>query len=646
MSLFDIALSGLRASEYAKHITASNISNANNPFYTRRGVEFTEFAFGQFGGGVNIGDVRRIVDSMADQQLLDKTFDISQKKTLYERLSYLETFIDNKDSSVSKFINESLNALDSLNATPGSIQGRNHYLNQLDNMAHRFQDVDKRLKSDIGVTKNEIGASLDQANHILEKLSELNKKIAAENGQQDTTKMALYDQRDKYLSELGGLIDFEYQVNEHGQLDIQLNNGLSLLVDNRPAKLTMMQGNPKDIDIGIETKNGITRVNDFFSSGSIRGLMDFHATLKQSEMQLDRIAMTIAHQLNSQNQLGVDANGALGGRIFTDINDPALAASRVTAETSNTGSAVMRTNVSSPELLKDSEYELSFDSATHYNLVRKSDGETVGSGDVLGFPHRIDAEGFSVTIDSGSFTAGDSYNISPAKNAARQLNMAMNNGEKLALGWPVITSASKTNQGDGDIQLEAVIDTATTAFSQPKQLNPPVRVEFITSTSYRLVNANDNSIIEDNLAYDPTNGGDVFPSAGGYDPGYRVKLSGQMKAGDSFNINYNADGLGDNRNGMKLADLYRQSGDFPGFSRLYQGFEFDISSATNAASVNFEASNILFEQAQMRRDEASSVSLMEEMMNMSRYQEFYMANAQVMDTVSQTMDTLFGLLRR
>jgi len=647
MSLFDIALSGLRASEYAKHLTASNIANANNPFYSRRGVEFLESSSALFGSGVKVGDVRRIIDDLASQQLIKTKYDFARSKSYFEKISQLEVFIDDEDTSVIKFINESKTALDSLNATPGSVQARKHYLNQLENLANRLHDVDRRLKSEFSETKSAISSSVDQVNQILENLTQINKKVASQNGQGGASNMPLFDQREKLLSDLANLIDFNYEVDDNGELEIQLNNGLSLLVDNRPSKLVMIQTDEtQPPSIGVETSSGPTPINDLFKSGSINGLKDYYNSLKDWQVQLDRIALTIGKKLNDQNQLGVDINGELGGLIFDDINAADKTDKRVVANLANGGSGDFTVLIDDSDQLKDSEYELRFTSATDYNLYRKSDGQLLSSGTIGGYPHSVQADGFTINIDAGTFSADDIYTITPTKDAARDLKLAMKNGEKLALGSPIIVSESTQNKGSGEISLDSVIDTDNSSFSLPKQLNPPIRVEFINSTTYQLVNANDNSIIENNLTYDPANGVDVFPTSGGYDPGYRIHLSGQIEAGDTFSINYNADGVGDNRNGLLLGQLYLQSEDTSSFTSLYQGLVLGLSSDVNAAQIRYESDTILQEQAQTRRDDVSGVSLQEEMMNMSRYQEFYMANAQVLDTVNQTMDTIFSLLRR
>lgn len=647
MSLFDIGLSGLRVSQYAMQLIGSNINHFNDPFYSRREVDIFNTNFGAFGTGVRIGDVRRIVDDIANRQLLRTQFDISRSSTLFEHLSQFEVFIDNDDTSVIKFINESLEALEALNAAPASTQSRQHYLNQLQNMVQRFHDVDRRMTQDLSDTRFGITGSLNEVNHILDELAGVNQKLAAQGGQNDSSKLTLYDERDKLLSELAEYMDYNYQERDNGEVELELSNGMSLIVNNNVRHLQIIPGTgPETISIGIESSSGLQSIDGLFSSGKISGLLDYFNDMQKMQMQVDRIALTIAYELNHQNKLGVDANGDLGTNIFNDINSLDAVTHRATANSSNSGSATIGVYIRDPHQLKDSAYELRFDSPTHYVLTRTSDGAVVEDGNVSSFPQSIDVDGFSLQIDAGTFSADDVYILQPTKGSAESLQLDMQDGVKLALGFPVKTSASIENTGNGQIRVDSIMDTANSAFSLPRSLNPPLRIEFLSSTTYRLVNADDGSLVEDNITYDPLNGVDVFPTPAGYDPGYRIHLSGQIEAGDQFAIEYNADGIGDNRNGLLLAELYRQAGDRAGFSQLYQSFVQDVSYLTKTAKVVYESNQVLNEQAQLRRDQISAVTLEEEMSNLSLYQEYFMANAQILDTVTQTMDTLFGLLRR
>ncbi len=80
----------------------------------------------------------------------------------------------------------------------------------------------------------------------------------------------------------------------------------------------------------------------------------------------------------------------------------------------------------------------------------------------------------------------------------------------------------------------------------------------MSDTTYQLVDATTSTVIEGPLAY-TSSGTNIFPTAGGYDPGYLVSLSGEVKAGDSFDLIYNTNGSGDSRNGKLMADLLKKS---------------------------------------------------------------------------------------
>lgn len=646
MSLFDIGLSGLRVSQYAMQLISTNIGHANNPFYSRRDLDIIDTSLGKYGTGVQVGDVRRIVDHIANQQLLKTQFDSAKSQAYFERIALFEEYVDNKDSSVNKFINESLSALEALNATPNSIQSRKNYLNQLQNLVSRVQSTDKRYQSELTDSSKQVDSEINSINQLLQNLADINSKLQVMGTQEQSSSMSLKDERDELLSALASKIDFDLQIAENGEVQIQLSNGSSLLLDSQPVKLIRLQGDdPQEIVLGIDNNGSVSPINKLFKSGSIAGLMDYYETIQESRIELNRISLSIAERLNQQNKLGVDGDGLLGGLLLTDINNNTLQYNRVIAATSNLGTSDMKVAISNTAELKNSDYELRFDSPTHYELIRKSDGVLVQSNNLGALPDTIDVDGFSIEIDSGSFNNGDVYTISPMKNAAKSLELNTSNPIKLALGSPITTSESRDNKGSGKILLDAVVDTDNPAFSTPLQLDPPVRVEFIDSTSYRLVNALDDSIIENNIPYDPLADNQVFPTPGAYDPGYRITLSGQMKADDTFNIEYNSNGLGDNRNGLLLAEQYRSADGRTSFSDMYQQLTLGIATQSQSAKVNYEANIILNEQAQFRRDEHSAVDLEEEMMNLSRYQEYYMANAQILNTVQQTMDTLFSLLR-
>lgn len=651
-SLLNIGLSGIQASQYALNLISNNIANASNPYYARRSFEFFEVPGDKFGAGVRLGDIRRVVDKVAEDDLLSTTQDWAKYAAISERISHLETYVDNDDVSISKYVNQAKSILDTLNTSPASVQSRNAYMYQLQNIANRFKDVGSKVTLEMQQVRDSLTNDVARTNTLLKQLGDVNQKIGVLGTSVTLTSMPLLDQRDRLLDQLSNLISYERYTDDNGSVTLQLTNGYSILAGNQVAQLSIAQqvDNPDGLDIGVQTIDGFQSLTNNITGGAMSGLISYYSdTLATSLKSLDRLALAFSENMNAQNQLGMDLNGNLGGLIFQDINSTTLASGRVMPSSNNQGQADLAVYIEKTGQLQASDYVLQFSDGTHYQLLRISDGTFVQTGELSGLPVDISVDGFMLQINSGNFVAGDQYRLSPTSGGAAQMNMVLGDPSKIALGFPISTAASANNVGNGVIDVTAIVDTGNAAFSIPKQLIPPLRVEFISATTYRLVSAADSSIVADNLTYDPLNGSDVFPTTGGYDPGYRIHLSGNIQAGDTFSIDYNTMGQGDNRNGLLMSALYTQGlidNNQLDFATAYQNFSLDISSATNNTNMNLDASKILKEQAEARRNEVSGVEPEQEVLMLAQFQESYMASAQILNVVKETMDILFSIMRR
>lgn len=647
-TLFDIGLSGLSAASNAMYLTANNIANANNPFYARRVVDFVEVGTSLFGAGVTLGDVHRISNAFIDNQLMASKIQTAKTSTLSDSLMNLQSFIDNDQTSVTKFINASYEAIQSLNGDTTSVQGRTFYLNSLANMSNRINTASASLHQEYSNTEMTLTQGVTQINSMLNQIADLNLKIKSQGGDQI---LSLYDQKDQLLDSLAQMIEFTTQDDGFGGTRILLSNGMPLLEGTQVSSLsvTRSQTVPNGLDITATNSGSNPVITSIIGGGTVAGLLEYANTnLTLLQNKLNKLAIGIAYNMNAQNRLGVDAHGKLGGNIFNDVNDSSVISNRYLPNSDNLGSMSMGVLINDPASLTDSNYRLTFDSPGHYSLLRSSDNTVVSDGIMPASPTQISVDGFTLDISSYDLQVGDSYFIYPTLNAAANLRVDMISGSELALGYPVTASGSNQNQGNGQISVSAILDTTNASFSVPQALNPPLTIQFITSTTYRIVNANDNSIIEDNIPYSNDQGIEVFPTPGGYDPGYRIHLSGSMQAGDSFFVNYNSEGSGDNRNGMLLAKQYSEgtldSGSL-NFTSAYQEMIFALSTATNSALNNYKADNMLLSQLQSVRDVTSAVSLEEETMNLSRLQDSYLANTQVLQAAKSTMESIFALFR-
>ena len=123
--------------------------------------------------------------------------------------------------------------------------------------------------------------------------------------------------------------------------------------------------------------------------------------------------------------------------------------------------------------------------------------------------------------------------------------------------------------------------------------------------------------------------------------GISVQFDGTPKAGDSFSIENNSDGLGSNENILRLIDLGKTevlAGQT--FSAAYRDLVSGAGSRAQMAELSKEAMSVIRNQAQETRESAVGVNLDEEAANLIRFQQAYQAAAQVIQMSQRLFDTL------
>lgn len=648
-SLMDIGLHSLMSYQYAMTVTSQNMSNSEVPFYSRREVTFSEAFSTLFGNGVNMADVRRIYDESVNRGLLISNSALAKANTFLQNISDFEPMLDESSTSIANYINEAVAALNVINTKSGSAESRDAFLYQLQNITARFNALDQNLHTQQSNINKSVQADVNAINDVTARIADINRVMQSAS---DTEKGDLMDQRDQLLGQLADYLGVESSTDSQGITSLRLNNGTPLLVGTQVFTLATSQQaeDPSKLDIVVLDGQRKINVTSYMNSGELGGLLAWQNTgLDEAKNALGRLALVMSQRLNDQNRIGIDLNGQLGGDIFTDINTPLAMKQRVIANLNNLGNADLSVSIKDASQLTGSDYLLEVDAPGHYQITRKSDHQLVSSGLLPANGSNIDVDGFSLNINSASFASGDKYLLSPTKNAAGNMAMAISHGSKLALGLPVVTDASVSNMGTGQISMIGITDINNPSFMTSGYLNPPIRVEFTSASTYRLVNANDNSLIEDAIVYDPLTGGDIFPTAGGFDPGYRIHLSGDMRDGDQFDIKYNSNGIGDNRNGLLMAGLFQQGqleNNTLTFTEAYHSLSSSISMKTRSAQTIAASNLTLKNQAEARWNNLSQVSMPEEQMNLLRFTQAFDASAQIIDAGQKVFDTVLGLARR
>ena len=102
---------------------------------------------------------------------------------------------------------------------------------------------------------------------------------------------------------------------------------------------------------------------------------------------------------------------------------------------------------------------------------------------------------------------------------------------------------------------------------------------------------------------------------------------------------------GDNENALAMQGLQDALtvGGSATLSQAYASLVSDVGNRTNVVQVNLAAQQGLTEQLSAVKLSESGVNLDEEAANLIRYQQYYQANAKVIDTATSVVDTILGL---
>jgi flagellar hook-associated protein 1 FlgK len=125
--------------------------------------------------------------------------------------------------------------------------------------------------------------------------------------------------------------------------------------------------------------------------------------------------------------------------------------------------------------------------------------------------------------------------------------------------------------------------------------------------------------------------------------GIDVTLVGTPAAGDSFAINDNANGTGDNTNALALAGIFNQNvlaGGTASLTGVVNAYVGTVGNQTGQAQNGATAQQSVMTSAQNAQSSVSGVNLDQEAASMVQYQQAYQAAAQVI----QASDTLFQSL--
>ncbi len=623
--LLSTSISGLMAFQRALDTTSHNITNANTPGYSRQIAEFAtrnahQAGNGWIGNGVDVTTIKRAYDDFLSGQSRSASSSYHQFNTYATQAGRVSNLLGNTSTGLTASLQNFINAFQAVADTPTSTPARQTLLSQANTLMERLQSYDESLRSFDSQVNSQIKSEADSITALARGIAKLNQQISSAYGRSGQPPNDLLDQRDRLIDELATHVNVNVVEQSDNSLNVFIGNGQPLVVGHTAGEVI---ATPDAYDatrsvLSFRTPGSTIDITKSLSGGTLGGMLDFRSQmLDPARNALGRLSAGLAEVVNDQHNAGMNLNGQLGADFF------ATGPARVLSHAANQGTgsiAVQRIDGAAGDLTTF-DYEM-VNTAGGWSLRRADTGAVVpmtGTG-TAGDP--FVADGMSIVVTPGA-NVGDRFLIKPTAEAVAGLEVLISNPSEIAAAAPIVASAGAGNTGSATISLGEVTD----AFNA--QLRSPVDITFVSPTQY--------TISGDPTVYTYTAGDDIEVN------GWRVQIDGTPAAGDTFAVRDNIAGVGDNRNALRLGSFLNEpvlNNGTASLSAAVGEFVGDIGVKTNQAQVSAAAQKVVYDESVDSLQSVAGVNLDEEAANLVRYQQAYMAAAQmirVADTIFQSV---------
>ena len=676
--LLNIGLSGLAANKTSLAVTGHNIVNVNTPGFSRQdSVQATRVpqfsGAGYIGSGTTLVDVRRIYNEFLSTQVRSSTALNADTQAYLSQINQLDSLLAGSTTGVTPGLQKLFSALQTAAEDPANIPARQLVLSEAEGLAKRFNTVYDRLFEQNSFINKQLSAVTDQVNQLATSIASYNDAIAiaSANGRAPND---LLDAREEAVRKLSEFVGVTVVPQDDNSYNLFIGSGQPLVVGSNASRLQVTPGlsDPLRSEIQFVSGNSQQNVTSLITGGEMGGLLRYRQDVLDVSMNsVGRLALSIADQVNRQLGQGLDLNGQFGNELFRPLNDPLLIAQRSLARVGNSDPlANLNVTITDTTPLTTSDYEVQFTSATEYVVRRQSDGTlfppSPATFDITTVP-APQVDGFSIGVASGSFAAGDRFQVLPTRNAGRDIRADMKRPEELAFAAPLKAETSPGNIGTGKISQPTlkteinIYDPAAQADLETSLRNaPPLRIVMGAAggatQSYNVVDINGNVINTGNIVPGQNNALTINvpanPPAIPVAFEYQVDISGRPSEGDNFSVSFNTNGVSDNRNALNLVNLQKKTviGINPAapqttgssFSDAYGDLVERVGTLTSQARVDGQATSAILKQATDNRDSVSGVNLDEEAAKLIQFEQYYQASAQIIQVARNLFDTLIN----
>jgi flagellar hook-associated protein 1 FlgK len=337
----------LQTQQMGVEVAGHNLSNINNPNYSRQRVEietsvYVDTPIGPQGTGASVVAIRQLRDQLLDDQITAET-SLSGSLTGQQRaLQYAQANLgqqidrqasganaaDSATSLAGQFglaegISTLFNSFQSVASSPRDATERTVLLENAKSLASKFNQTDTRLANLTTSLNQSLASDADEANLLLSEIAQLTDEI--ENAENRTAGAAndLRDKRQGKLEELAKFVNINVSRDSAGVLSVAV--GSTTLVSGKTLQDTLETYDAGGGQMLVRTAGSHTALN--VTGGTMGGTIEARdgalATLKQD---INSLATLMISEINTVHAAGFSLTGTTGANFFTgtDAGDIAV----------------------------------------------------------------------------------------------------------------------------------------------------------------------------------------------------------------------------------------------------------------------------------------------------------------------------------
>ncbi len=338
------AVAGINATQQSLSVIAGNVANADTTGYVNESVNQTEVATeGQTGTSVDVTGVNRDLNTLLQSQLWTATSGDSYADTASQFYQELQQIYGTPGSSTSfdAIFDDFTTAVQSLAADPSSSSEQTAVISAAQQVAQTLNSMTTSIQQLRTEAEQGIASDVQSANGLLQQIAQINGQLQSSTTS-DSATATLEDQEGEDITQLSQLMNVNVVQGSNNQVSIFTSTGQQLVAGTQASQLSfddvgtlsataLWSADPSEDGAGtitLTSPGGAT--TDLIATGAIQsGQLAAYVQMRddilpQAQDQLDEFANQMSQALSNQTTSGtaVTSGSQSGYSIDTSSLQP------------------------------------------------------------------------------------------------------------------------------------------------------------------------------------------------------------------------------------------------------------------------------------------------------------------------------------